>query len=240
MKKFKNQSGNALWFILVAIGLLGLLTVMMSRSSSTSNETGIYEQNVIRANTILSYAKGLEGAVQSLLSRGCSENEISFETTQMNGETNAFPPNSYANTNSPPYKSCHVFEAAGAGMKYQKNTDLFQNGTWDDHINGFMGKADIIGVGTNGTDLSQELYWLVELPNNINRADFCKTINKLVSFTDPTPPVTEISSSPHFNGTFSSPAEFINIANLDRKTSGCVNFTSDTTRYEFYHVLIAR
>ena len=74
----KKQNGNALWFILLAIALLGLLTAVMTRSSGTDNDTGSYEKNQIAANEILQYAKSIENAVQNLLARGCSENDISF------------------------------------------------------------------------------------------------------------------------------------------------------------------
>ena len=63
-----HQKGNALWFILVAISLLGLLTIMLSRSSSTSNETGSYEQNIIGANGILSYVKNHRKCCSGIIS----------------------------------------------------------------------------------------------------------------------------------------------------------------------------
>lgn len=110
----KNQNGNALIFILIAIALLGLLTVTLSRSGDSTNDTGDFEQNQIVASEILTYAKSIENAVQMLLSRGCGENDISFENNIVAGYTN--PPD------TPP---CKIFDAAGAGMTYGSPNPIF-------------------------------------------------------------------------------------------------------------------
>ena len=125
-----KESGNALWFILVAIGLLGLLTVMLSRSGSNTNETGSYEQNVIAANEILSYAKNMENAVQGLLARGCSENELSF-WHDSNGDGVEDNNDDYFNTVSTRTdRSCHIFDVAGAGINFREITEFWPNGQW--------------------------------------------------------------------------------------------------------------
>ncbi len=113
-----KQSGNALIFILIAIALLGLLTVTLSRSSDSTNDTGDFEQNQIAASEILSYAKSIENAVQMLLVRGCSENELSFwHDSDGNGTEDGS--DNYYNDESPTDRSCHVFDVAGAGMTYE-------------------------------------------------------------------------------------------------------------------------
>jgi len=132
-KEYKmRQSGNALWFILIAIGLLGLLTVSLTRGGSSSNDTGDFEQNQIVASEILSYAKSIENAVQSLLARGCSENEISFENNTVTG---------YSNPDAPTDKSCHIFDSAGTGMTLERDDILISSG------------LQITDVQTSRTDL---------------------------------------------------------------------------------------
>jgi hypothetical protein len=128
---FKSEKGNALIFILIAIALLGLLTVTLSRSGDSTNDSGDYEQNQIAASEILSYAKSIENAVQMLLARGCSENDISFENNVVAG---------YTNPNAPTDNSCHVFDVAGAGMTYQ-STPIF------------TGAYQITDVGTTRAEL---------------------------------------------------------------------------------------
>ena len=43
----KNESGNALWFILIAIALLAALTVVVTRSSDTVEQSGDVERQRI-------------------------------------------------------------------------------------------------------------------------------------------------------------------------------------------------
>ena len=78
MNKKNTQKGNALWFILIAIILLGLLTSMLTRSGGSTNDTGGYEQAEIGVSEVLSYAQSIDNAVQALKARGCGENEISL------------------------------------------------------------------------------------------------------------------------------------------------------------------
>lgn len=125
-----KQKGNALIFILIAIALLGLLTVTLSRSGDSTNETGSFEQNQIAASEILTYAKSIENAVQMLLARGCSENDISFENNIIAGYVN--PPDN---------PSCKVFDAAGAGM------------TWEQPSPIYTGAFQLAGIETNRADL---------------------------------------------------------------------------------------
>ncbi len=226
-----KQCGNALWFILVAIGLLGLLTVMLSRSGSSTNETGSYEQNVIAANQILSYAKNIENGVQNLLARGCSENEISFEDSIIAN---------HANSNAPADKSCHVFDVAGAGLTALAITDFWPNGDWTGGTayNHFVGRQDLDGIGTNGEAHSEDLYWFIELPQNINEENFCSAYNK-ISTGDSTVPLSRVWASPRFDGNFVD-APFSAQPEIRDKNSICFQNDIDTNRYQFYHVLHAR
>lgn len=237
--KNKKQKGNALFFILIAIALLGLLTVTMSRSGSNSNDTGSYEQSQIVASEVLNYAKSIENAVQSLLARGCSENEISFENSGVAG---------YTNPNSPADKSCHVFDVAGAGMTYiVPNENWLENsqsaaagyGEWF-----FTMQANI----NNHPDFSHVLR--IVLP--YTKKDICLQINNSAKVTNPSenPPkdggsAFNYNSAAHkYTGTppFGT-ANAINPADgsLDAKLTGC--FEGDTFPsggYHIFHVLHAR
>lgn len=245
----ENECGNALWFILVAIGLLGLLTVMMSRSSSTSNETGDYEQNVIVANEILSYAKNLENGVQSLLARGCSENEISFENAVVAG---------YSNPNSPTDKSCHVFDVNGAGMTWDKlpenalDTTLVGNPQYGDAF--YFRSGAVKGLGTDCVEsrCNELIMTFPYLKENI-----AKAFNKIVNFSVINPPSHSLCDldyfpSRFFNGIFYKHPSCDNNQyggsfrpDSQGKESGCIRRTdfatfASATYYECYHVLYAR
>src|SRR5262245_7145714 len=106
----KSQSGNALWFILIAIVLLGALTMLLTRSGSTSSQSGNVERLRITASQILRYAKGLESAVDQMKTRGVSENEISFQnSTTATNYTNATCTRT----------DCKVFDVGGGGQDYK-------------------------------------------------------------------------------------------------------------------------
>ncbi len=225
-----TQKGNALWFILVAIALLGLLTVMMSRSSSTSNETGNYEQGVIFANEILSYAKGMENAVQGLLARGCSENEISFQNAMIAG---------YSNTISPTDNSCHVFNPAGAGM-----TLLTPNENWlDSSESGGFNFGDFVFSSTNTvTNLEDNKDELIILLEWLNQST-CEAINNtLFSEITITEDPDSFSYDPNASGGFDTIADNINLSSYalhDGQTSACFS-SADEGGFHFYHVLHTR
>ncbi len=235
-----SQKGNALWFILVAIGLLGLLTVMMTRSSSNSNETGSYEQTVIKANDFLSYTKSIENGVQSLLARSCSENELSFwHDSNDDGVEDAS--DDYYNIGAPTNRSCHVFDVAGAGLKFAEPRESWLDSNESAQAKygeiTFTGSNQVSNLETNSrSDLLIITSWLTK--------DICESINNTL-FSDPV--ITEdngsFSTTPFTSAAFRA-ASFSNI-NLttfplhDGQPSGC--FTSeDDGGYHFYHALHAR
>ncbi|MCK6418610.1 MAG: hypothetical protein L6Q57_06715 [Alphaproteobacteria bacterium] len=142
------QSGNILFFILIAVVLLAGLTMVLSRSSTSVNQTGSVEHTIIDVSAIKRYAAGLAAAVQALQSRGCSENDISFENPIVAG---------YENTGNPSNESCFVFSEEGAGLVWREpsETDIaITPGTNSGIVTGFavsgIGAAD---AGNAGVDL---------------------------------------------------------------------------------------
>lgn len=239
MQNNRHQNGNALWFILVAISLLGLLTIMMSRSSSTSNETGNYEQNIIKANEVLSYAKSVENAVQGLLARGCSENEISFwDDSDGNGIEDAS--DTYFNINSPDDRSCHIFNAAGAGLNYitpkRDWLDLSAEGS------GFNFGTFVFSSTNTVTNLENNRDELIILLEWLNQST-CQAINNILfSETTITEDPASFSYAPSATGSFDTVADDINLSSYgphNGQNSAC--FSSQTEGgFHFYHALITR
>lgn len=236
----QNQSGNVLIFILIAIALLGLLTVTLSRSGDSTNDTGSFEQNQIAASEILSYAKSIENAVQMLLSRGCSENEISFENANVTG---------YTNPNSPLDKSCHIFDVAGAGMTWQNiDKSKTNNGFTQQWV--FSGANCIADVGTGGSGgncttggslLDDELMML----GSGLKKEICLQINRDVDVSNPSNDAALDTGAAFtkYIGTFSNGApignEFNGVGVLSGKNTACFKRNTDGA-YIIYHVLIAR
>ena len=232
MTALKNQKGNALWFILVAIGLLGLLTVVLSRSGSSTNETGSFERNVIQANEILSYAKNVKNAVQSLLARGCSENDLSFwhdsnddgtedaSDDYFNTINNSTIPNDHDS-------SCYIFDVAGAGM------------TWNTRY-----EELIFASLTNITNLRTTRDDLILMINEIDQ-NTCEALNNVI-FSDTT--ITEnpatFDDTPQASGSYDTGTSEINLTSFtphDGQESACFSFDdAGTVTFHFYHTLHAR
>ncbi len=235
--KKTNQSGNILLFILIAILLIGLLTVSLTRSSNQSNDTGDYEQNVIVANEILNYAKSVEIAVQNLLARGCSENDLRFRTGLVN-------PN------------CNVYNENGIGLEeYITTSDrkwlIDDTLAWPYRIQ-HTSRLRVIGVESDTLHIGQEL--LLFIPNI--RQEYCIALNNVLGNENPSnyPPRDDNGSAVEggeFNGSFSGASNTIETTGgeLTGKRSGCFvtddqagasNALDGTDYFYFYHTLIAR
>jgi hypothetical protein len=253
MMKHNSQSGNALWFILIAIVLLGGLTVLMSRSSSTSDDAGDYERGQIQVSEILRYAKSIEMAITNLQTNNqCSENDLNFDTPDLVG---------YDNLSAPTNENCDVFSAAGGGETYSKPKTSWLDSThqaepdFGDYV--FSGGTFINGVGNsaggNPDPKNKEL--MIFLPY-INR-ETCLEINNKVGVANDNagePPLDNTA------GIVMDPAlkyvgAFVagnlldsqgsgSTTEIDGKKTGCVqgeiNGAGAGPYYVFFHVLITR
>ena len=241
--RFSGQSGNALWFLLVAIALLAALTITITRSSDSADQNANVELSRIQASQILRYAKGLEQAVNQMQTRNISANDISFADPGLTGYTN---PNCTTD-------DCKLFKSKGGGQSYVAPSDEWLDGTSSPWI--FTGKLCVQGVGdqteaiatdcSTNTDGSDED--LVMLLPHV-RKGLCIELNKMLGVTNPSgnPPADTgdaWAASPEFVGTFADGANIgVNNAGLYRKASGCIEGagTPASGTYVFYHVLLAR
>ncbi len=239
MKHKNSQSGNALWFILIAIALLGGLNVMLTRSSNTSNETGEYERFTIQANEVLNYAKSIETAVQNLRTRGCSESDLSFENSIATG---------YINANSPTDKSCHIFDPAGAGLTYiAPNKDWLDSTQSTEALYGevyFNSRTCVseVGGGPVGCATGANSFADLILTVPYITRDFCQALNKTIYGTT-TIPVETANAWSNSNAKFTG--SFINgtvISSAVGSHKGC--FEGDaypaSGSFHFYYVILAR
>ena len=251
----RPDSGNALWFVLLAIALLVALTVVITRSSENTEETGARDRSRILASDILRQAKGMEQAINTMRMQGIGENDISFDTPELTGYGNTNCGDSSLNTDDDP---CKIFHRDGGGLSYKKpgtewldssrSTETTpQYGEWYFHA-----ISCVPGVGTGGsgclsnaseTELFVILPWI--------KQDICTEINRLTgvpNLSSPARPPTIDgtawdASATKFTGTFSTDSE-VNTASDSFKShpTGC--FAGDTSDpnggYHFYHVLIPR
>lgn len=239
----QNESGNMLWLILIAIILLGSLSVMISRSSNTSNETGDYERQTIHATKIMRYAKSIQTGVQNLLARGCSENEISFDNAVVAG---------YSNPNSPPDESCNLFSVAGAGLTYKA-----PDPDWFDGVNAaetpygewyFPGKTCVQLVGDQAANCALTGNFDALIILSYITKELCISLNRLLDISNPGGDPPQESQHMYveskFTGSWAHGAGSRGINGLPGTYSACLEgasgFEPDEDTYHFYHVLYAR
>jgi hypothetical protein len=106
----RHESGNALWFILLAIALVTALTVTITSSSDQTEQSGDIERYRIQASEMLNYSKSLQEAVNRMSLRGIGENEMSFEDSGLT--------TSYAHGNCSS-GDCKIFDKSGGGVSYE-------------------------------------------------------------------------------------------------------------------------
>lgn len=223
---YKNESGNVIFFILLGVILLGLVTAAI-RNSGTQGANIDKETLILYASRVRSYATELERAVAMILQDGVSEVDVRFA----HGDAAA----DYGDINDSPEHQ--VFHREGGGAKYRAAPDRVNNGSaWE-----FYGNSSLPDVGTDRADL------IAVLPN-VTTA-FCDKINDIIGYNT-TPEDTGggatdclysgntvrfnssnlYASSPNTadEGTFS----------IKPSTQGCVK-CADNSRH-FFHVLLAR
>lgn len=239
-----TQRGNALWMILLAIALLGGLTAMFARSSSTSDDTGDYERNSIAASEILRYAKSLEIGVQNLITRGCSENDISF-WNDSNGDGVENSSDDYYNSRSPSDKSCHVFMAQGAGLAQQNaRTQWFvpSYSSSTNYGNYTFAVAQMAGVNSTTDPLGSTDMELVVILPYISKS-VCQAINVSLGIPMNGNDILSdgfVSTINKFTGTYPT-GSGTTLANFDvARNAGCLKNTNATGEYTFFSAILPR
>lgn len=226
----KHENGNALWFILIGVVLVGILTMVLSRGASNTDQSGDVEQRRIQASQLLRYGKSVQTAIEQMKLRGVSENDISFE----HGAGFSANPNCAID-------DCKVFSAGGGGLSYQDFPSLNDASPWIFTAANNVGTA----AGPAGSTAAGSGNDIVMLLSGANAA-LCAQINRDlgVGTAGTIPGDTSGITTSDFNGTFPTtgpvvidgdPAPF----ELDGHEAGCFTDTGPETTY-FYYVVLAR
>lgn len=236
-----RESGNVIWFIMLAIALTAALTMTLTRGSDSGGQTGDVERARVQASEIMRYASGLERAIDQMILRGVGQSELSFENNFASGYQNARCPN--------PGDACRVFGPGGGAQAYMKPRrewlDMAQDTRplyeeW--YITGHVCVEDVGSGGAgcesdgNGAheDLVLFLPWVKE--------DICRQINIILGRAGD-PPV-EVGAWPSANTKFQGTYADGEILNQPGLASGCIAGSGGNTppggTFAYYHVLIAR
>lgn len=224
----KAESGNALWFILLAIALLAALTITITRGSDTSEQSGDVERQRVLASDTLRYAKSVEQAVEQMRQRGTSESDISFENGFVGG---------YANGNCGS-NDCKVFHVEGGGIAFRSANSLVSGDSWL-----FTGANSVAGAGEDGTGATSSFdNELIMMLPDISAA-VCGRINTELGIAGIPQDTTKADVATKFAGVFPNGQV---IENMGGEKTGCFEGNQDdggasiAGKYYFYHTLIQR
>lgn len=250
--RMKNQNGNALFLILIAVALFAALSYAVTNSGRGGS--GIdREQAQIAAGQIVQYASSMEQAIMRLrLTNGCADDEFSFQRDWDGDGTIEDNAEDVRNIGAPSDKTCHVYDSNGANISWME-----PKAEWLDGVTGetwyFPRTSCIEDLGKNGTGTgangfcdadSDATELLITLPG-ISET-LCAAINKGLYKDDTIPEdVTHWASGGNFNGNYSMSQEIGDSAQMMQAKPAYCFKTNDAAAhlpgiYVFYHVLLAR
>lgn len=105
-----HQSGNAVLLILLGVALFAALAYTFMRGSQQGQGNMSAQQAKIAAQEIRNSALNIDRAINKLVSRGCSQDQLSLSGTTNRTTTH------YINTWAPSDGSCNVFGSNGGGV----------------------------------------------------------------------------------------------------------------------------
>jgi type II secretory pathway pseudopilin PulG len=224
----KHQSGNALVIVLVAVALLAALTMMMTRSGSSTDDTGDIERAQIYASEVMRFGKTLQNGAQTLITRGCSESTLNFDySSAVTG---------YENASAPGDGSCDLFGEKGAGL------------VWRTPPAGLTASAYVItaantmlGAGCDtGSATCTDLVLFVPGVS----VDACTQINRMLKVTNPAdiPPADSdnlVDTATKFTGSYTFVRAVADAGSLiSGKDAACIQTSAGN--YAFYSVILKR
>lgn len=219
------ERGNIIFFILLAVVLVGLVTAALRGTGFES--TGIdRETMIINVSQMRQYATELERATAYVLRNQISESDISFAHTDA--------PSDYGVYNDEP--QAEIFNPEGGGANWRKPPAGINNGSdWE-----FYATSAMPGVGSDRADL------IAVLPNLTVAA--CDEINKINKQTA-TPSDSGACFYTGATGRFAGDYEDTSPNEVDANITDTTNFSTIPapqacvlcgTNRHFYHVLLAR
>lgn len=230
MRLSSAETGNAFFYVLLAVVLLAALTYAIS--SSLRGNSGISQERVsVIATNIIATGNRVAEAVARLRLREATKAQICFSNGTVAGYGGpAHPDCTSANT---------VFDFAGGGLSWETPpTGAGQDQPW-----GYTGNIAIAELDTAQGELVAVLPYL--------SLEVCQKINALLGIailTDAPPVVAAISGANKFVGTYSSATTLG--GSIKGKKAACIqtpsadgtaanpNALADANPYVYYHVLL--
>lgn len=224
----KSQSGNALVFVLIAVVLLGALTMMLTRSGGSSDDSGDYERMQIYASEIMRFGKDLQNGVQTLISRNCSENTLNFDYSSA--------ATGYENAAAPSDQSCDLFSAKGTGLTWKTPPSNLTSSAYLVNAANTLSGA---GCDTGNSTCTDLALWVTGLS-----VDACVQINQMLNVTNPSnaPPADSdnlVDTTTKFTGSYGFVRAVADAGSvISGKDAACIQTSAGN--YAFYYVILKR
>lgn len=205
-----RNSGNIIFYVLLAVGLLAALSYTVAKSSRGTGGVS-KERSALSATEVLQFANILANAVGQLRLRGCLDTEISFD--------NVVDAEKYNNADAPSDGSCDVFGITGGGLTYNQGLTYFITGDYA-----------VDDIGSDAPDL------LVDV--TVERA-VCTQINGSLDIAGDLP-IDSLSGGDAFDGSYNALGGVsgrIEHADLAGRMAGC---REDGDSFKYYKVLLSR
>ena len=215
----KNQNGNAMIYVLIAMAMFGFLTMTLSRSNDQADGQDISdEQAELYANELMEYAASAQAAVDMMIISGTTIDELDFT------------PPSDAAFNTPP--NVHkVYHPQGGGLNYQHEfpeaLQILPESSWK-----HSKLSNIEWTPTSALDVSLNA---IKIPKEI-----CEIINKKITGNKDIVFLTVPALSRYFqeDGT-NEEFNIVNCPDCEGYPSLCVADSTDTF-YGFYNIIAAQ
>ncbi len=218
-----SQSGNILFFILLAVALMAALSFTMMRGDGGGHNVD-REKLLIYSTGVEQYGAELKQAIEIVLDTGISETEISF--------AHASAPSEYGDEMVDPVTT-QIFSFSGGKADYRTpKTEISSASQWE-----FYGESQMPQVGSSNADL------IAVLPDVTK--DFCDVFNKRVglditsTYPDDTGTCFKDVDANRFDGTFNATPNTLDTSTFSLMPTprACVKCGVD---YHVYMVLYGR
>ncbi len=232
MTSKNGEGGNVIFYVLLGIVLVGMLTVAIRNTGSTGREDIESEDLLLKAGEVQRHAAETARAVAYILQDGASEADIRFAPPDDNSTQ-------YGDIVNTPNRQ--VFGTSGGRATYRAPPANVQAtaANWE-----FFATTAIPQIGSDKAELVAVLPDVTEA--------FCKTINAQLGFDKTTQPTDIVNGTTpdcvmgaitdRFDGTYddSGPNE-MDDTTFSRLPSAqaCVYCASDST-YNYFYVLLSR
>lgn len=218
-----SQNGNIIFFILIAVALLGALSFTIMRGDGGGHKID-RERHLILATEIEQYGAELTQAIRIALDNNLSEQDLSF------AHVNA--PSDYGDAGTDPTNT-QIFSLSGGQAEYRTpKTEISSASNWE-----FYGESAMPQIGSSNADL------IAVLPDVTK--DFCDAFNKrqgldiTSTYPEDTAACFKAADADRFDGAFNATPNTLDTStfSLMPTPSACVQCGSD---YHVYMVIYAR